>query len=218
MRRFGRSTRARKCGEIVSASALEGTLLAVRNRSLAANVVHKLCLGLTQEGIMGALIPTNPDKEIRDALNIRFSEANDPNAEAANPTPTMIGSVRWHDSQHEHLFDARGLQRVAFRLINNVPADRDSRKRWNFLLRHPTSPAALSHQNRKDIKNALNQAMNDATIRQVKFAADHKNVATRFQVESTKSNELSTADGNRAGSILVGLRPISPQTPPNPLI
>jgi hypothetical protein len=144
---------------------------------------------------MGGLIPTKIDSEISAALNARFSETNDPIADAANPTKTMIGSVRWHHfHHHEHLFDARGLHRVAYRLINNVPADPDRRKAWYFLLRHPTSPDALSAKNRQDIKDALNQAMNDTTIRQVKFAADHKNVPTRFQIEATVSDELSTAD------------------------
>ena len=145
---------------------------------------------------MGALIPTRNDQEISAALNIRFSETIDPGAEAANPVKTMIGSVRWHNSNHEPLFDNRGLHRVAYRLINNVPADPDRRKAWYFLLRHPTSNDALSAQNRKDIKDALNLAMNDASIRQVKFAADHVGgIATRFQVGSTISNEVSTADG-----------------------
>ena len=126
---------------------------------------------------------------------MRFSEANDPNAEAANPTKTMIGSVRWHNSHNEHLFDGRGLHRVAYRLINNVPADPDSRKRWLFLLRHPSSPDALSAANRQDIKDALNVAMNDLTIRQVKFAADHDyRITTRFDVVATISDEVSTAD------------------------
>jgi hypothetical protein len=155
---------------------------------------------IIEEEIMGSLIPTNADKEISAALNFRFSEATDPNADPANPTPTMIGSVRWHNSRHEHLFDNRGLHRVAFRLIKNVPADQERRKRWYFLLRHPTSGDAFSAENRQDIKGALNVALNDPSIRQVKFAADHVGdigaggIATRFLVGSTISDEISTAD------------------------
>jgi hypothetical protein len=155
---------------------------------------------ITEEEMMGSLIPTDADREISAALNFRFSEAHDPNADPANPTPTMIGSVRWHNSQHEHLFDDRGLHRVAFRLIKAVPADQERRRRWYFLLRHPTSGDAFSDENRRDIKGALNVALNDPSIRQVKFAADHVGdigaggIATRFLVGSTISDEVSTAD------------------------
>jgi hypothetical protein len=144
---------------------------------------------------MGSLIPTTQDDLICQALNDRFSEAIDPQCDPANPTKTMIGSVRWHNSNHEHLFDDRGLHRVAWRLINDTPPDPDSRKRWYFLLRHPSSPDALSATNRRDIKAALNVAMTDATIRQVKFQAVHVGgIVPRFEVVTFTSDEISTAD------------------------
>ena len=63
------------------------------------------------------------------------------------------------------------------------------------MLRHPTSQDALSHTNRIDIKAALNVAMTDLSIRQVKFCVDHDgSIVPRFEVEATISDELSTFD------------------------
>ena len=134
---------------------------------------------------MGGLIPTAADQEICRKLNSRFSNAVDPN----NPGKTWLQSIRDQNAM-EQLFDPNhSLNRLAWR-FNAYPAVEVSKLRWFFLLRSQTSPDALSDQNRRDIKQALNEVMNDNTILQVLFSTEHDGtIATRFEVDWVTGDE-----------------------------
>jgi hypothetical protein len=130
---------------------------------------------------MGGLIPTTADNQICSRLNNRFSNAIDPNAV---PPGTWLDSVRQRNNA-ETLFDNNHhLHRLAWR-FGAYPDDETSRKRWYFLLRSNASLDALSDSNRDDIKDALNDVMQDPSILQVLFLTEHDgSIAPRFEVDA----------------------------------
>src|ERR1700686_2424266 len=107
---------------------------------------------------MGSFIPTPNDSVICAALNNRFSDAPDPNADAANPVKTMIGSVRFQDGKEGGLLFSRklNLARLAHRL-GGVPIDPQSRRRWFFLLRR-----MLPHATKVAISAVLETVMGNS--------------------------------------------------------
>jgi hypothetical protein len=138
---------------------------------------------------MGGLIPTPNDQDICDALNIRFSDASDPNAEAANPEKTMIGSVRFQDLKEGGLLFGRNLNlaRLAHRL-GAVPNDQGAKLRWFFLLRR-----SLPHETKKAISAVLETVMGDSSIRQVVFDLVHDGtIAEEFELDPKNSHVPKT--------------------------
>lgn len=123
---------------------------------------------------MGSFIPTPNDQAICKALNKRFSDLDDPNADPANPEKTMIGSVRFLDQQSGGLLFGRklNLARLAHRL-GGVPGDAKSRLRWFFLLRR-----MLPHATKVAISNVLEAVMGDSSIKQVHFDLVHDGTIT----------------------------------------
>jgi hypothetical protein len=138
---------------------------------------------------MGSFIRTPSDLEICAALNKRFSDLPDPNADPANPEKTMIGSVRFLDQQSAGLLFGRklNLARLAHRL-GGVPSDAQSRLRWFFLLRR-----MLPHQTKVAISNVLETVMGDSTIKQVHFDLVHDgNITTEFELDPGNSKTPHT--------------------------
>jgi hypothetical protein len=138
---------------------------------------------------MGSFIPTPNDQEICNALNKRFSDLNDPNADPANPEKTMIGSVRFLDQQSTGLLFGRklNLARLAHRL-GGVPSDAKSRLRWFFLLRR-----MLPHATKVAISNVLEAVMGDPSIKQVHFDLVHDGgITTEFELDPGNSNAPQT--------------------------
>jgi hypothetical protein len=134
---------------------------------------------------MGGFIPTPNDAEICVALNNRFSDAQDPNADAANPEKTMIGSVRFQDGKEGGLLFGRklNLARLAYRL-GAFPQNPTSRLRWFFLLRR-----MLPHATKVAISNVLEAVMGDASIKQVHFDLVHDGgINTEFELDPKNSN------------------------------
>jgi hypothetical protein len=134
---------------------------------------------------MGGFIPTPNDKDICAALNNRFSDAADPNADAANPEKTMIGSVRFQDGKEGGLLFGRrlNLARLAYRL-GGVPNNAQSRLRWFFLLRR-----MLPHPTKVAISNVLEAVMGDPSIKQVHFDLVHDgSITTEFELDPKNSN------------------------------
>jgi hypothetical protein len=133
---------------------------------------------------MGAFIPTPNDNEICAALNNRFSDAPDPNADAQNNEKTMIGSVRFQDGKEGGLLFGRklNLARLAHRL-GGVPKDAQSRLRWFFLLRR-----MLPHATKIAISNVLEAVMGDPSIKQVHFDLVHDgSITTEFELDPKNS-------------------------------
>ena len=132
---------------------------------------------------MGAFINSPNDSIIVAALNNRFSDAPDPNADPANADKTMIGSVRFQDGREGGLLFSRklNLARLAYRL-GGVPTDPQSRRRWFFLLRR-----MLPHKTKVAISAVLEAVMGDSSIRQVHFDLVH---------DSTISNEFELDPGD----------------------
>jgi hypothetical protein len=146
---------------------------------------------------MGGFIPTPNDTDICTALNTRFSDALDPNADTANPEKTMIGSVRFQDGKEGGLLFGRklNLARLAHRL-GAVPTDAQSKLRWFFLLRR-----MLPHATKVAISNVLETVMGDSSIKQVHFDVVHDgSITTEFELDPQNSkvpqiqNLPSTAD------------------------
>jgi hypothetical protein len=138
---------------------------------------------------MGSFIPTPNDNDICTALNNRFSDAPDPNADAQNPEKTMIGSVRFLDGKEGGLLFGRklNLARLAHRL-GGVPNDAQSRLRWFFLLRR-----MLPHATKVAISNVLEAVMGDPSIKQVHFDVVHDgNIGTEFELNPKNSNTPQT--------------------------
>jgi hypothetical protein len=134
---------------------------------------------------MGSFIPTPNDQAICTALNKRFSDLDDPNADPANPEKTMIGSVRFLDQQSAGLLFGRklNLARLAHRL-GGVPSDPSSRLRWFFLLRR-----MLPHATKVAISNVLEAVMGDTSIKQVHFDVVHDStITTEFELDPNNSN------------------------------
>jgi hypothetical protein len=133
---------------------------------------------------MGSFIPTPNDSVICAALNNRFSDAPDPNADAANPVKTMIGSVRFQDGKEGGLLFSRklNLARLAHRL-GGVPNDPQSRRRWFFLLRR-----MLPHATKVAISAVLETVMGDSSIKQVYFDLVHDgSITTEFELDPRNS-------------------------------
>jgi hypothetical protein len=133
---------------------------------------------------MGGFIPTPNDADICAALNKRFSDAPDPNADAANPEKTMIGSVRFQDGKEGGLLFGRklNLARLAHRL-GGVPNNPQSRLRWFFLLRR-----MLPHATKVAINSVLEAVMGDPSIKQVHFDVVHDgSITTEFELDPQNS-------------------------------
>ena len=140
---------------------------------------------------MGGFINTPNDQIILNALNNRFSDATDPNADPANPDKTMIGSVRFQDAKEGGLLFSRhlNLARLAYRL-GGVPNDPQSRRRWFFLLRR-----MLPHDTKVAISAVLEAVMGDSTIKQVHFDLTHDSTITHeFELDPHNSNTPETMD------------------------
>ncbi len=138
---------------------------------------------------MGSFINSPNDSDILKALNDRFSDAQDPNAEAANPDKTMIGSVRFQDSKEGGLLFSKklNLARLAHRL-GGVPTDPQSRRRWFFLLRR-----MLPHDTKVAISAVLEKVMGDSSIKQVHFDLVHDSTITHeFELDPGNSNVPQT--------------------------
>ena len=179
---------------------------------------------------MGGLIPTPNDQEICAALNKRFSDLNDPNADPQNPEKTMIGSVRFLDGMEGGLLFGRNLNlaRIAFRL-GGVPSDHRSRLRWFFLLRR-----SLPRPTKVAISKVLEKVMGTPSIKQVHFDVVHDgSIATEFELDPRNSttpqiqNLPSTKDPSRkVKTCVILLRchfdeplpdPINEPDPPDPV-
>jgi hypothetical protein len=133
---------------------------------------------------MGGLIPTPNDQEICARLNKRFSDLPDPHANPQNPEKTMIGSVRFLDSQEGGLLFGRNLNlaRLAHRL-GGVPSDQASRLRWFFLLRR-----SLPRPTKVAISKVLEKVMGAPSIKQVFFDVVHDgSVAAEFELDPGNS-------------------------------
>jgi hypothetical protein len=138
---------------------------------------------------MGGFIPTPNDQDICAALNQRFSDAPDPNADAANPEKTMIGSVRFQDGKEGGLLFGRklNLARLAHRL-GGVPKNPQSRLRWFFLLRR-----MLPHATKVAISNVLEAVMGDPSIKQVHFDLVHDgSIVSEFELDPKNSKVPQT--------------------------
>jgi hypothetical protein len=135
---------------------------------------------------MGSFINSPNDSIIVAALNNRFSDAQDPHADAANPDKTMIGSVRFLDGKEGGLLFSRklNLARLAYRLGGVPPAtDPQSRRRWFFLLRR-----MLPHATKVAISAVLEAVMGDSTIKQVHFDLIHDSSITHeFELDPGNS-------------------------------
>jgi hypothetical protein len=149
---------------------------------------------------MGGFIPTPNDKEICAALNKRFSDLPDPNADPQNPEKTMIGSVRFLDGKEAGLLFGRNLNlaRLAYRL-GGVPSDPRSRLRWFFLLRR-----SLPRPTKVAISKVLEKVMGTPSIKQVNFDLVHDgSITAEFELNPRNSttpqtqNLPSTADPTR---------------------
>jgi hypothetical protein len=138
---------------------------------------------------MGAFINSPNDAAICAALNDRFSDAHDPNADAGNPDKTMIGSVRFQDGKEGGLLFSRklNLARLAHRL-GGVPTDPQSRRRWFFLLRR-----LLPHDTKVAISAVLETVMGDSSIKQVHFDLTHDATITHeFELDPSNSHVPQT--------------------------
>jgi hypothetical protein len=138
---------------------------------------------------MGSFINSPNDSVICAALNNRFSDAPDPNADAANPVQTMIGSVRFQDGKEGGLLFSKklNLARLAYRL-GGVPTDPSSRRRWFFLLRR-----MLPHNTKVAISAVLEKVMGDSSIKQVHFDLIHDSTITHeFELDPGDSNVPQT--------------------------
>lgn len=139
---------------------------------------------------MGSFINTPNDSEIIKALNDRFSDAHDPNADPTNTDKTMIGSVRFQDQKEAGLLFSRklNLARLAHRL-GGVPTDPQSRRRWFFLLRR-----MLPHDTKVAISAVLNAVMGDPSIKQVHFDLIHDLTITHeFELDPGNSHVPNTS-------------------------
>ena len=138
---------------------------------------------------MGSFINSPSDSVICAALNNRFSDSPDPNADPANPVQTMIGSVRFQDGNEGGLLFSRklNLARLAHRL-GGVPTDPASRRRWFFLLRR-----MLPHNTKVAISAVLEKVMGDSSIKQVHFDLIHDSTITHeFELDPGNSNVPQT--------------------------
>jgi hypothetical protein len=138
---------------------------------------------------MGGLIPSPNDQQICAALSNRFSDLPDPNAEAANPDKTMLGSVRFQDQKEGGLLFSRklNLARLAHRL-NTIPANQAAKLRWFFLLRR-----GLPHATKVAISAVLEAVMGDSSIKQVHFDAVHDGtITTEFELDPQNSHVPQT--------------------------
>jgi hypothetical protein len=138
---------------------------------------------------MGSFINSPNDSIILVALNNRFSDAPDPNADPTNPDKTMIGSVRFHDGKEGGLLFSRklNLARLAHRL-GGVPTDPQSRRRWFFLLRR-----MLPHDTKVAISAVLEKVMGDPSIKQVHFDLTHdSSIKHEFELDPSNSNVPQT--------------------------
>ncbi len=138
---------------------------------------------------MGSFINSPNDSIILTALNNRFSDKPDPNADPANPDKTMIGSVRFLDGKEAGLLFSRklNLARLAYRL-GGVPIDPQSRRRWFFLLRR-----LLPHKTKVAISAVLETVMGDSSIKQVHFDLTHDSTITNeFELDPGDSHVPTT--------------------------
>jgi hypothetical protein len=138
---------------------------------------------------MGSFINSPNDSLICAALNDRFSDAPDPNADPANPVKTMIGSVRFQDGKEGGLLFSRklNLARLAYRL-GGVPTDPASRRRWFFLLRR-----MLPHDTKVAVSAVLEKVMGDSSIKQVHFDLVHDSTITHeFELDPNNSKVPQT--------------------------
>jgi hypothetical protein len=138
---------------------------------------------------MGSFINSPSDSVICAALNDRFSDSPDPNADSANPVKTMIGSVRFQDGKEGGLLFSRklNLARLAHRL-GGVPTDPASRRRWFFLLRR-----MLPHDTKVAVSAVLEAVMGDPSIKQVHFDLTHDSTITHeFELDPGNSNVPQT--------------------------
>jgi hypothetical protein len=140
---------------------------------------------------MGSLIKTGYDQQICDALNRRFSDLPDANADAANNDKTMLGSVRFQDLKENGLLFSRklNLARLAHRL-NTVPNNQSAKLRWFYVLRR-----GLPHETKVAINAVLEAVMGDSSIKQVYFDAIHDgSITSQFELDPNNSHVPKTKD------------------------